>query len=98
MGRWRFLCMRKTRRMSDGPDDLYFLFHRTDSVRWFDSFECMGGVMVSINSTERRRRIRRAQELRAAFMDFLGVVGLAFAAFWIVLYGQMISGSIMEIC
>ena len=36
--------------------------------------------MVSINSTERRRRLRRAQELRAAFIDGLGVLGLAFAA------------------
>ena len=35
--------------------------------------------MVSINSTERRRKIRRAQELRAAFIDGLGVLGLAFA-------------------
>lgn len=36
--------------------------------------------MVSINSTERRRKIRRAQEMRAVFIDVLGVLGLASAA------------------
>jgi len=35
--------------------------------------------MVSINSIERRRKIRRAQELRAVVVDVLGVVGFTFA-------------------
>jgi hypothetical protein len=35
--------------------------------------------MVSINSIERRRRIRRAQELRAMFVDVLGILGFVFA-------------------
>lgn len=35
--------------------------------------------MVSINSVERRRRIRRAQELRAMFVDVLGILGFVFA-------------------
>ena len=34
---------------------------------------------MRLNSTERRRRIRKAQELRAIFIDVLGVMGLAFA-------------------
>ena len=37
--------------------------------------------MVSINSIERRRRIRRAQELRAMFVDVLGTLGFVFALF-----------------
>ena len=37
--------------------------------------------MVSINSIERRRRIRRAQELRAMFVDVLGILGFVFALF-----------------
>jgi hypothetical protein len=42
---------------------------------------------MRVNSTERRRRIRRAQELRAMFIDFMGVMGLAFAfgLFYIIL-------------
>jgi len=35
--------------------------------------------MVSINSIERRKRIRRAQEMRAMFVDVLGVMGFVFA-------------------
>ena len=35
---------------------------------------------MRLNSTERRRRIRRAQEMRAIFIDVLGVLGLGFAA------------------
>jgi len=35
--------------------------------------------MISINSIERRKRIRRAQEMRAMFVDVLGVMGFVFA-------------------
>lgn len=35
--------------------------------------------MVSTNSIERRRRIRRAREMRAVVVDVLGVVGFTFA-------------------
>lgn len=35
--------------------------------------------MVSINSVQRRRRIRRMQEMRAVFVDVLGVLGFMFA-------------------
>lgn len=34
---------------------------------------------MRINSTERRRRVRKAQEFRALFLDVMGVMGLAFA-------------------
>jgi hypothetical protein len=34
---------------------------------------------MRLNSTERRRRIRRAQELRAIFIDVMGVMGLGIA-------------------
>ena len=34
---------------------------------------------MRVNSTERRRRIRRAQELRAIFIDVMGVLGLGLA-------------------
>jgi hypothetical protein len=35
---------------------------------------------MRLNSTERRRRIRKMQEMRAIFIDVMGVVGLGFAA------------------
>lgn len=47
--------------------------------------------MTSINSTQRRRRIRRMQELRAVFIDVLGVVGLAFAAMLLYVVLMMLS-------
>ncbi len=47
--------------------------------------------MTYINSAERRRRIRRMQELRAVFIDVLGVVGLGFAAMLIYVVLVMLS-------
>jgi hypothetical protein len=47
--------------------------------------------MMKVNSTERRRRIRRAQEMRALFLDVMGVVGLAFAGGLLYLILTMLS-------
>jgi hypothetical protein len=46
---------------------------------------------MRLNSTERRRRIRRAQEMRALFLDVMGVVGLAFAGGLLYLILTMLS-------
>ena len=46
---------------------------------------------MRVNSTERRRRIRRAQELRAIFIDVMGVMGLAFAAALLYMILMMLS-------
>jgi hypothetical protein len=42
--------------------------------------------------------IRFTYKFQSSIWSTASIVGLAFVAFWIVLYGQMISGSIMEIC
>ena len=46
---------------------------------------------MRLNSTERRRRIRRAQEFRALFLDVMGVVGLTFAGGLLYLILTMLS-------
>jgi hypothetical protein len=46
---------------------------------------------MRLNSTERRRRIRRAQELRALFIEFMGIVGLGFAAALLYMILTMLS-------
>jgi hypothetical protein len=46
---------------------------------------------MRVNSTERRRRIRRAQELRAIFIDVMGVMGLGFAAALLYMILMMLS-------
>lgn len=47
--------------------------------------------MTYINSVERRRRIRRMQELRAMFIDVLGMVGVASAAMLLYVVLMMLS-------